>query len=188
MNITYNAKGFKITQNIIDYIKEGIESHISKYTKEESLLKASMSKESKLFNTEINLDLKEKFMSTIHSSFSSDNAYTSIDGAIIKLLSKLRKYKYKFKNKEIKKGREVKAYLINGADINPNDTEFPNEESLIAETKSIEIKRMTITSALMELDLMSSTIIIFINDKTNRINILHKKSDNTTILVDTNQM
>lgn len=97
----------------------------------------------------------------------SSDLYNSIDRAVDKLETQIKRHKEKLKDHKPKVGKRLKIKF---------DTfeshELPNN---IVETKEVEARPMMLDEACMQMDLLGSEILVFLNAKTEHMNILYRK-------------
>ncbi|ABD45273.1 ribosomal subunit interface protein [Ehrlichia chaffeensis str. Heartland] len=189
MNILITARGFDITDNIKDYIEEAIKKHTTKFFIDDSTvnIKMILSKDGNLFNSTIGIsDVKSEF---IRISKTSDTAYNAIDDAVSHLCGKLQKHKGERINKYRHNKNSVKAqmrcfgYVLDSNEIEKYDVNNISDSGLIIE-EDVFVKTMTIGDAIMEMELLSLPAFLFINAKSNRINMIYAKSDGNIMWVD----
>ncbi|MEI6806276.1 MAG: ribosome-associated translation inhibitor RaiA [Myxococcaceae bacterium] len=96
----------------------------------------------------------------------SSDLYNSIDRAIQKLETQIKRYKDKLSNHKPKTGTRLKVKF---------DTLHTEAPSNIIETKEVEARPMMVDEACMQMDLLGSEILVFLNVKTEHLNILYRK-------------
>ena len=188
MHINITGKGLLVTEAIKQHIENGIKDHFNKYISENCIIDVIICKDGTRFKTDINIDMKEKFSPTLHVSAFNSNAYSSIDEATFHALSKIRKYKSKFKkNNRTRNSRNIKSYIIDNNIVN-DMYELTNEDAkLVFDSKSIKLQELSVAEAIMEMDMNSLNAILFINIKNTRINMIYKNTEQQLILVDTEE-
>ena len=129
----------------------------------------------------------------VKSSNSSTDIYSAFDSAVNKLEAQVRKYKSKLHNRSNRtKLSEVKAvkYILQAT--NAPDAQYDAEENvgdeednpvIIAE-KPAEINSMSVSEAVMQMDLHDLPALMFENSKTGRMNVVYYRKDGNISWVD----
>jgi ribosomal subunit interface protein len=114
------------------------------------------------------------------------DAHLAFDAAITKMQKRIRRYKNRLKDHHIQalaRQAETAAYfVIQATDDEELDEEFDDESSafpepmVIAETEK-EIRAMTVSMAVMELDLTESQTIVFRNAAHGGLAVVYRRPD-----------
>ncbi|MDB1135815.1 ribosome hibernation-promoting factor, HPF/YfiA family [Candidatus Anaplasma sp. TIGMIC] len=178
MNIIIACRGYSVTDSIKSYIETNLESHIVKYLRADEMnARVVLSKEGHLFTSSVSI-YNESQHEFIKASEKSDTVYKAIDASVSHIVCKLKKYKseridkYR-KSRSLKDEGICKGYLLNTEDIGKSDIE---DSPLIVE-EEISLKKMSVSDAVMEMELLSIPAVLFINSKTNKINMVYAKDD-----------
>ncbi|KJV68873.1 ribosome hibernation-promoting factor, HPF/YfiA family [Candidatus Neoehrlichia procyonis] len=191
MSIVITCRGFNITDSIRIYVESAVKDHIIKYFQDELIIKVKvvLSKEAYFFSASINIyDNNNEFIKILKSA---ETAYKAIDNAITHLSNKLSKYK----NEKINKYRKSKlltcnqkkyqSYLFDNIKSgnngnNKNVKDFP----LIIE-EDTNLKAMSVGEAVVEMETMSIPALLFINARTNMVNMIYMRDDGNITWVNT---
>ena len=117
------------------------------------------------------------------------DAYTAFDDAAEKLAKRLRRHKRKIKNHNIDEGDQAaraKSYVLEApSEDKPLDEEDDVVTSplLIAENQTA-IKRLTVSQAVMHLDLEEASALMFHNISNESINMIYRRPDGNISWVD----
>lgn len=185
MNIIIACRGYGATDSIKSHVETSLANHVGKYLRDstETNARVVLSKEGHLFSSSISIydDGKHEF---IKASEKSDTVYKAIDSSISHIASKLKKYKSE-KIDKYRKTRPIsegscKGYKLNAEDVGQTDIE---EDSPLIIEEEIALKKMSVSSAVMEMELLSVPALLFINAKTNKINMVYIR-DNCIVWVD----
>ncbi|MAH78381.1 MAG: ribosomal subunit interface protein [Rickettsiales bacterium] len=174
-NIEVSGKQTKLGEALKFYVKENIIYSLTKYFKKFLNANILFSKDKYNFKCEINIHLESSIFVQSHSI--SNDAYGAFNIANEKIKKRIRRYHRKLvdhrQKKESIKQSTVSQYIFNDPDESKEDIENP---LIIAETEFI-IRTLTISEALMIMNLTEQSGIPFINAKNNRINFLYKRKD-----------
>lgn len=97
----------------------------------------------------------------------SSDLYNSIDRAVEKIETQIKRHKEKLKDHKPKAGKRLKIKFDTF-----EASAIPNS---IIETKEVEARPMILDEACMQMDLLGSEILVFLNAKTEHMNILYRK-------------
>ncbi len=107
----------------------------------------------------------------INGKEETDDMYSAIDMALDKLEKQIKKNKQKFrKHRSAAKGRPK--------DYPGEDMEFTDENrSGDILVKNIEYKPMDVDEAIMQMDLVTDSFLVFTNSRTDKVNVLYRRKD-----------
>jgi ribosomal subunit interface protein len=134
---------------------------------------------------------------SIKSDGLSDEIYTSFDLAVAKLKKQLRKYKSKLHDRHAKTKPseliETQKYEISSYPDYVDEVEGQTEEKLdsdnpvIIAENSISIATLSVSQAVMIMDLEDLPAFVFKNSRTGRINVVYYKKSGNIAWIDTPQ-
>ena len=176
--ILVSGKQTKIGLSLKKHSIDSITTTLNKYFKDFISSNILFSKDTFNFKCEINIHLEKTIFIKSHSL--SNDAYGAFNIANEKIKKRIRRYHRKLtdhRSKLEKKNIDINAseYIIE----NPEKMKVSISEKepvIIAESEEI-IKTLTVSEAIMLMDLNDQNAIFFKNTKNNRLNILFKKSD-----------
>jgi putative sigma-54 modulation protein len=116
----------------------------------------------------------------LHGVATTEDLYKSIDVALSRIQTQILKHKEKIQNHRLKKvpdGVEhpkfgVKVDVLSGEDIN-----FGEKNPTIIRTRSYEMKPMSLDEAAMQMDLIQRTVLVFLDERSNQVNVLYRRDD-----------
>ena len=142
-----------------------------------------LSTEKYLHKAEINIIA---YGMTICGKESSSDMYNSIDRAMDKIERQVKRYRDKLNKTRPKNGSRLKMrfnLLEGAADADTNmASELP---PTIVESKEFQAQPMSLDEAVMQMDLLHNDILVFLNSKTDHINVLYRKKGNQYGLIET---
>jgi ribosome hibernation promoting factor len=106
----------------------------------------------------------------INGKEETEDMYSAIDMVLDKLEKQIKKYKQKNRDRRSGKGKS-KAVLTEGA------TTLEEETDQRVIVKNIEYKPMDIDEAIMQMDLMNNSFLVFTNSHSDRVNVLYRRND-----------
>ena len=116
---------------------------------------------------------------TIHGKEETDDMYSAIDMVLDKLEAQIKKSKQKQREHRGSKGRG------RGADTGAVDTGRVATTGQIR-VESIEYKPMDVEEAVMQMALIDDHFMVFTNARTDRVNVLYRRSDGDFGLIQPN--
>jgi len=111
---------------------------------------------------------------TIEATAESGDLYASIDEVMNKIAQQMRKYKTKIMRQNRPRHgevQEIESKILNlegfaeGAETEPN----------VVETLKYPVKPMYVDEAILQLEMSSRQFILFLNVKTNKLNVLYRR-------------
>ncbi len=193
MNITVSGHQVNLGSSLQSYVTERLESVVFRYFANAISANVVFSKESYLYNCDIIVNDGTGRKLVMKSSDSSDDIYSSFDSSLLKLEKQLRRYKSKINNKS-SRVRTVEAiesiaamkYVISSQIVEDemDGAEEGNNPAIIAE-KPIEIASLSVSDAVMSMDLQNLPALMFKNVKNGRVNLVYYRKDGNISWVDT---
>ncbi len=197
MNITVSGKKINVGGSLSSYIESRLNHSVTKFFDQAVSANVTLSKNAKFFHAEIIVNEGTGRGMRIKAEAESEDGYMAFDHALIKIEKQLRRYKSRIKNHHKSKLSEIQTdsrffdatkYVISTAternDDDEQDETGENPPIIIAERKT-KIHSMTVSEAVMEMDLASLPALMFINKKSDKINLVYKRADGNISWVDT---
>ncbi len=176
MTIKVFGKGVDLGESLREYAESRTENLIEKYIAEEIDTNVTVHKDSRIFETEVCLYLNKGFV--IKANGASDDPYRAVDIALERLEERIKKHKNRIKDKsrrsEWARATEATRYII---ERKPSSNDADEEHLVIAEQESL-ILPLSVSEAVMKLDLTEMPVVMFKNSDSGRINVVYKRPDN----------
>lgn len=195
MKINITGKKIQIGESLTSYAEQRLKDSVTKYFPNAVAGDVIFNKTGKIFSAEIIVNEGTGRKLYIKASSQSDDVYEAYDNALSKLEKQLRRYKSRLKDR----GHKDKLSKIEAEEIFTNatkrvipsdfstETTNPEEnESLIIAEKKVYIEKLTVSDAVMRMDLASLPALVFINKKTEKINFIYHREDGNVSWVETN--
>ncbi|HYR57318.1 MAG TPA: ribosome-associated translation inhibitor RaiA [Chthoniobacteraceae bacterium] len=115
---------------------------------------------------------------TIEASHECDDLYASIDGVMDKIAQQMRKYKGKILRNHRPRRGSVKHLeeTVFGA-IDETFAQIEESEPEVITTERYPVKPMFVDEALLQIEMSTQQFVVFLNAKTERINVLYRRKD-----------
>jgi len=117
---------------------------------------------------------------TLEAEALAADAYASADQAALRIEKRLRRYKRRLRDRQAARsdGNEAtidaQSYVIAAPDHDEDVTEI--NPVIIAETTTA-LKRLSVSEAVMELDLTGAAVVVFRHAGHGRVNLVYRRSD-----------
>ncbi len=173
MRITITGKGM----NVSDYLKEVAEKKVSKlsrYFKPETETHVTMSIEKSRHIVEVTIPFNGV---VLRGEVSSGDMYASIDGVLKKLEKQIFKHRTKLEKRLRKDAFKNEAPIY--------EENISGEEELkVVRTKQYTLKPMDVNEAVMQMELLGHEFFVFVNARTNAVNVIYKRKDGNVGLLE----
>jgi len=185
-----SGKHMEVGASLQEYVNQRITSSIKKYLHNITQSKVNFSKKYHLYHVDIMIH--DSSLGLVKSTCESDDVYAAFDSAVLKVEKQLRKYKGKIRD-HAKRGKEQiddsvsgTKYTLNIPKPNSHDEEHAHEPVTIAEQLT-NIEKLTVSEAIMKMDLAHLPALLFINKLNNRLNVVYHRVDGNISWVDPGQ-
>ena len=199
MEISIIGQHINLTNSLQDYVKSKVNEIAHKYFPHPIWTKVHFNKNNGYqYHCDILINEGTGHNYSIKSDGLSDEIYTSFDLALAKIKKQLRKYKSKMKNRHAKlKPSEISenlTYEISPYNINIDDdsleendtiTDIESNNPVIIAENPTTISTLSVSQAVMIMDLEDLPAFIFKNSKTGRINVVYYKKSGNIAWIDT---
>ena len=133
---------------------------------------------------------------TLEADCIAPDAYASADQALLMIEKRLRRYKSRLKDRSARKAHaasealaEMNAPALDASNYvieapSEGDDEISGYNPVIIAESSTSLKRLSVSEAVMELDLAGTPCIVFQHGSSGRVNIIYRRSDGNIGWVD----
>lgn len=193
MQISVSGKGVDVGESLRGHIMQHLEQGMTKYIDRVTSAHAVVSRDAHRFRVDINGNLGTHAGMVVRASASSDDVYAAFEGALEKVSKQLRRYKRRISDhhKLSHGGAEAQFQPVRGRKfvLNPDVAERDEEPknsvggAVIAE-KDTEISQLTVSEAVMRMDLEDLPALMFYNVAHGRLNVVYRRADGNISWVD----
>ena len=113
---------------------------------------------------------------TIEASEECDDMYASIDGVIAKIARQMRKYKTKIMRAHRPRRHEVQHFDEQVLSVDGFDSHEESEPAVI-QTERYPVKPMFVDEAVLQLEMSTRQFVVFLNAKSEKVNVLYRRKD-----------
>ncbi|MBQ7524676.1 MAG: ribosome-associated translation inhibitor RaiA [Alphaproteobacteria bacterium] len=182
MAVRISGRGIDLGNSLREYATKEVDNLLEKYLGDDVETSVVVGKDNRLFEVEICAYLNKGFV--VKTNGASDDAYRAVSIALERLEERIKKHKNRIKDKarraEWAKGLEAMRYLVE----RKAGTEDADEEHLIIAEQEGEILSLSVSEAVMKLDLTDMPVVMFKNAESGRINVVYKRADGHTGWID----
>ena len=189
MDLTVNGKQMNVGDALRTHVTEKLSDIDAKYFNRAFATVVTFAPEGHAFvKTHISLKVGKDIMVT--ATATEVDAYVSFDAAAAKIAKQLRKYKNRLRDhheriEQTPESEMLKArdYTIASEELDQagnapetESVETPQDQLIVAEMP-MQIQKMSVSEAVMRLDLAGNTALLFRNPKNNSLNMVYKRAD-----------
>lgn len=121
---------------------------------------------------------------TIEASTETDDMYASIDGVAAKVAQQMRKYKTKILRNHRPRRQSIRHLDEQVIELSPDFHEQGEVEPEVIKTEKYPVKPMFVDEAVLQIEMSNRQFVVFLNAKTEKINILYRRKDSDLGLIE----
>ena len=189
MTLRISGKSISVGDALRGRVSERTDEVLRKYFDGNYSGHITLSKDGFGFRTDCALHLDSGI--TLEADSNATDAYASADQALLMIEKRLRRYKSRLKDRSARKTYAANAAL---ADIDApsyvieapagGDEEVTAYSPVIIAEATTSLKRLSVSEAVMELDLTGAACIVFQHGSSGRVNIIYRRTDGNVGWVD----
>ncbi len=187
MNILVSGKGVDIGDSLKTHVEHHVQETMEKYIDRVTSVHVVISKESHRFRADIHGNLGTHAGMVVKAHALGDDVYATFDAALEKVGKQLRRYKRKITNHH-KHATSTDADLAGMKYVLPHDIGEHEDESgvssLVIAEKTTAVERLSVSQAVMKMDLQDLPALLFFNAAHGRINVVYRRHDGNISWVD----
>lgn len=183
MTIRVSGKSISVGDALRGRVGERIEEVLSKYFDGRYSGHVTISKDKSGFRTDCSVHLDSG--TTLEADANAADAYASADLAIAAVEKRLRRYKSRLKDRHTRRngaaetdsaGMNASSYVIEAPSHEDEQEVTAFNPVIIAET-STQLRRFSVSEAVMELDLSGAPVVVFQHGGSGRVNFIYRRAD-----------
>jgi ribosomal subunit interface protein len=188
MQVIISGHHLDVGDSFRQYIEEALNKHVMKYFEHAINAHVTLIKEKHhLVTVDIIVNEGTGTGVIIKSTAQDFDPYRSFDQAIAKAEKQLRRYKSKIKRHQKNKDErrafvEAKSYVL--SPFHEHDANDETDAPVIIAEKPHHIEKLTVGDAVMQMDLLDTPALLFINSANNRLNVVYYRKDGNISWVD----
>lgn len=182
MDIQVSGKNLNLGEALQTHVGARLNDGVSKYFGRGAEAAVVFAKERRGVECEVTAHLSSGVFLAVHGE--GGDAYSAFEEALEKLEKRVRRYKRRLKNHH-SNGREplpsesASYYLLKPLEAETDDDPdlaAEPEPVVVAESQTV-VRELTVGSAVMQLDLAESPVVVFKNAAHGRLNIVYRRRD-----------
>jgi ribosomal subunit interface protein len=182
MTLRISGKSISVGEALRGRVSERTEEVLRKYFDGNYSGHITLSKDGFGFRTDCALHLDSGI--TLEADSNAADAYASADQALLMIEKRLRRYKSRLKDRSARKahaasealaGMDAPSYVIEA--LAEGDDEVTAYSPVIIAEATTSLKRLSVSEAVMELDLTGVACLVFQHGSSGRVNIIYRRPD-----------
>jgi ribosomal subunit interface protein len=188
MTLRISGKSISVGDALRGRVSERTEEVLRKYFDGNYSGHITLSKDGFGFRTDCALHLDSGI--TLEADSNAADAYASADQALLMIEKRLRRYKSRLKDRSARKahaasealaGMDAPSYVIEAP---PEGDEVTAYSPVIIAEATTSLKRLSVSEAVMELDLTGAACLVFQHGLNGRVNIIYRRPDGNVGWID----
>jgi len=188
MQVQITGKNVDVGDALKSHIEARLDQDVAKYFDDDANGHVTLAKEGGEFRSDCSLTLGSGI--SLQSHGQSSDAYASFDIAAEKLEKRLRRYTRRLKNHRKNNSTPIKTMDFPVFVISPEgdeDSESASDNPVIIAETSTEIQELTVSEAVMKMDISDMQFVMFRNGKNQNLNIVYRRDDGNIGWIDPDQ-
>jgi ribosomal subunit interface protein len=195
MTLRISGKSISIGEALRDRVSERTEEVLRKYFDGNYSGHITLSKDGFGFRTDCALHLDSGI--TLEADSNASDAYASADQALVMMEKRLRRYKNRLKDRSARKAYAASAamaeldaptldapsYVIE-APTHEHEDEVDGYSPVIIAEATTSLRRLSVSEAVIELDLTGAACMVFQHGGSGRVNIIYRRPDGNVGWID----
>lgn len=179
MDVQITGKAIDLGAALQTHVNEQLAAGVHKYFDRSAEAQVTFDKEGPEISSEITLHLASGVFLT--ASDRAHDAYGAFDGAMQKLEKRVRRYKRRLKdhhanNRDPLPAETASSYILAPTSDDEGESE-PGDSPLIIAEQPKTLRRMTVSDAVLQLDVTDEEVVIFRNAKHGDLNVVYRRAD-----------
>jgi len=189
MTLRISGKSISVGEALRGRVSERTDEVLRKYFDGNYSGHITLSKDGFGFRTDCALHLDSGI--TLEAESNAIDAYASADQALLMIEKRLRRYKSRLKDRSARKAYaeaavlaalDAPSYVIEAPA--EGDEEVTGYSPVIIAEATTSLKRLSVSEAVMELDLTGAACIVFQHGGSGRVNIIYRRADGNVGWID----
>lgn len=121
---------------------------------------------------------------TLHAEDQTSDLYASIDGAIHRIETQLKKHKDRLHSHRTRSEQRAENLHLNVGVLDAENVGELSAEARVIRSQKFAVKPMTIDEAALQMDLFDHDFLVFLNANTRKLNVIYRRRDNAYGLIE----
>ncbi len=191
MNLSVHGKQMDLGDALHTHVEEKLGDINSKYFNRAIDATVTFAPEGHGFvKTHISIRVGKDIL--VMSDSQGGDAYVAFDTAADKVAKQLRRYKRRLRDHHERPAEDTiftraRDYTIESGDAANDDEETNGSDPVVVAEMDAQIQTLSVSDAVMRLDLSGQSALLFRNAKNNAINMIYRRADGNIGWVDTQE-
>lgn len=175
MQLSVKGKQIDVGEALRQHVETQLTETVGKFFGDSLEAQVAFSREAHLFRADITVHAGRGI--TLHSNGAAAEPYPAFDQAIERMTERLRRHKNRLKKHQPRESESVvaQAFVLNAAQDDAADTGADNPVIVAEMTTPIEM--LTVSEAVMRLDLAELPALMFRNSANGGLNMIYRRAD-----------
>ena len=188
MQIQVSGKSIDVGDSLREHVEKRLQEGVSKYSDRINNVSVVISRESHLFRVDISANAGDHSGVTIKGRDAAGDVYAAFDAAADKVEKQMRRYKRRITNHHSKNDQEIKLvkatkYVLQTAS-DAEEAAIDEHTPLVIAEKATDVETLTVSEAVMRMDLLDLPALMFFNAANSRLNVVYRRADGNISWVD----
>lgn len=179
MTIHVAGHQLDVGESLNTFIQTELKNLLEKYVGETNESHVHLSKDHHEFVTDLNVYVSKNL--NIHSKGRDSDAYKSFSDALTKLETRVKKYKARLRDR--KRHDAISASAVYSV-VNREAEDTGADTPVVIAEMTHDIHHLTVSEAVMKLDLADSPVVMFKNAANDQLNVVYKRKDGNVGWID----
>jgi len=187
MQISVSGKGVEVGESLRSHIETQVEEHVKKYIDRVTSMHVVVSREAHLFRVDITGNLGTHSGLVVRSRGELEDVYAAFDEALEKTSKQLRRYKRKITNHHKAPHGSALRQVKGKKYVLPPETgehDDDKQSGLVIAEKPTDIETLTVSEAVMKMDLQDLPALMFFNSAHGGLNVVYRRADGNISWID----
>jgi len=189
MTLRISGKSIGLSEALRGRVTERTEEVLRKYFDGNYSGHITLSKDGFGFRTDCALHLDSGI--TLEADSNAPDAYASADQALLMIEKRLRRYKSRLKDRSARKAHaasealavlDATSYVLEAPGA--GEHEVTGYSPVIIAEATTSLRRLSVSEAVMELDLSGAACLVFQHGSSGRVNIIYRRADGNVGWID----
>jgi ribosomal subunit interface protein len=189
MTLRISGKSISIGEALRGRVEERTEEVLRKYFDGNYQGHITLSKDGIGFRTDCALHLDSGI--TLEADSNAPDAYASADQALLMIEKRLRRYKSRLKDRSARKAHaatealaamDATSYVLEAPGA--GEDEVTGYSPVIIAEATTSLRQLSVSEAVMELDLSGAPCLVFQHGSSGRVNIIYRRADGNVGWID----
>ncbi|MBL6929319.1 MAG: ribosome-associated translation inhibitor RaiA [Rhodospirillales bacterium] len=177
MEITVKGKNLNVGDSLRTHVEENLDSDVKKYFDRALHATVLFSREAHLFRADVTVHAGRGM--TMQGKCAADEIHAAFDGALDRISKQLRRYKRRLRDHHKARGAEdtlsAQQYVL-APGAEDEEVQIDAQPAIVAEMEA-EIDTITVSEAVMHMDLADSPVVMFRNRAHGGLNVVYRRPD-----------